>query len=60
MHLLSHGHVKRLLAEAGVMNYEIDKNRLGPFVVDFVISWGAVATSDVAGRSNVACGFAVN
>jgi SAM-dependent methyltransferase len=50
MHLLSRGHVKRLLAEAGVTNYEINQNRPGPFVVDFVISWGAIATAREASR----------
>jgi hypothetical protein len=35
-----------------VTNYEINQNRLGPFVVDFVISWGAIATAGEASRDN--------
>lgn len=56
MHLLSKRHVKQLLAEAGVMDYEIRQNWLGPFVVDFVISWGEILTAESASPELVAVG----
>ena len=40
MHLLSLGDVRGLLQEAGIGAYRIRKNRLGPFTLDFAISWG--------------------
>lgn len=40
MHLLSHGDLCRLLDEAGVRDYTITRNRLGPFTLDFVVTWG--------------------
>jgi len=39
MHLLSRGAVERLLDEAGVVQPEILTNRLGPFVLDFIVTW---------------------
>jgi SAM-dependent methyltransferase len=43
MHLLSLNDVRSLLAEAGVASYRIRRNRLGPFTMDFAISWGSPA-----------------
>lgn len=40
MHLLSLGEIKRLLSEAGIKEYRIIKNRLGGFILDFIIIWG--------------------
>lgn len=39
MHLLSRGAIIDLLAEAGVNEYQILTNRLGPFVLDFIMTW---------------------
>lgn len=41
MHLLSLRELRALLRQAGVSDYEVWKNRLGPFTLDFVISWGS-------------------
>jgi SAM-dependent methyltransferase len=43
MHLLSLSELRSLLAEAGVDSYQIRKNRLGPFTMDFAVSWGSPA-----------------
>jgi SAM-dependent methyltransferase len=40
LQLVSEGELKRLLAEAGIIEYQIIKNRLFGFVVDFVVVWG--------------------
>jgi Methyltransferase domain len=40
MNLLSLSQFKDLLAEAGVRTYRIWPNRIGPFSLDFVATWG--------------------
>jgi SAM-dependent methyltransferase len=40
MHLLSGRQLKRLLAEAGIFDYRLIRNRVGGFTVDFVVLFG--------------------
>lgn len=42
MHLLSLSDLQKLLAEAGIKNYQIIKNKILFFTVDFVVVWQAV------------------
>jgi SAM-dependent methyltransferase len=39
MHLMSRSDLTRLLTTAGISGYDLHLNRLGPFVLDFVVSW---------------------
>lgn len=39
MHLLSRRGLESLLAEAGISGYQLQANRLGPWALDFVVSW---------------------
>lgn len=44
MNLLSRGDLIRMLAAIGVQDYQIHANRLGPFALDFVMSWAKEVT----------------
>jgi SAM-dependent methyltransferase len=37
MNLLSFSRLKKLLSEAGIKNYQIKRNRFGPFVMEFLV-----------------------
>ena len=41
MHLMSRRDLTRLLTAAGISGYDLYQNRLGPFVLDFVVSWNS-------------------
>lgn len=40
VHLLSRRDLRALLEAAGVTHYRIRGNRIGPFTLDFVVTWG--------------------
>jgi hypothetical protein len=37
MNLLSHSGLNSLLVQAGIRNYQVKKNRIGPFTMDFLV-----------------------
>lgn len=45
MHLLSLSDLKRQLAEAGISQYKVFRNRLGPFTLDYVVVFHDLGTT---------------